>query len=73
MEPPAVALASPIFIRGIGPLPTLMKNANKPWTNLTAALDLVGQLNVAEYNGAAGALSLLPTAGALPGFLTRQM
>ncbi|KAK7421205.1 hypothetical protein QQX98_002335 [Neonectria punicea] len=41
--------------------------------NLTAALDLVGQLNNAEYNGAAGALSLLPTAGALLGAPTREM
>lgn len=41
--------------------------------NLTAALDLVGELNAAEYNGAAGALSLLPTAGALLGAPTREM
>lgn len=41
--------------------------------NLTAALDLVGQLNQIEYNGAAGALSLLPTAGALLGSPTREM
>ncbi|KAH0593773.1 hypothetical protein MHUMG1_08524 [Metarhizium humberi] len=41
--------------------------------NLTAALELVGQLNAAEYNGAAGALSLLPTAGALLGAPTREM
>ncbi|KAJ2993106.1 hypothetical protein NUW58_g1944 [Xylaria curta] len=41
--------------------------------NLTAALELVGQLNQAEYNGAAGALSLLPTAGALLGVPTREM
>ncbi|KAI1734267.1 hypothetical protein F4680DRAFT_471267 [Xylaria scruposa] len=41
--------------------------------NLTAALELVGQLNQAEYNGAAGALSLLPTAGALLGAPTREM
>lgn len=41
--------------------------------NLTAALDLVGQLNASEYNGAAGALSLLPTAGALLGSPTREM
>lgn len=41
--------------------------------NLTVALELVGQLNAAEYNGAAGALSLLPTAGALLGAPTREM
>lgn len=41
--------------------------------NLTAALELVGQLNAAEYNGAASALSLLPTAGALLGAPTREM
>jgi hypothetical protein len=41
--------------------------------NLTAALDLVGQLNNVEYNGAAGALSLLPTVGALLGAPTREM
>lgn len=41
--------------------------------NLTAALDLVGQLSASEYNGAAGALSLLPTAGALLGAPTREM
>lgn len=41
--------------------------------NLTAALELVGQLNNAEYSGAAGALSLLPTAGALLGAPTREM
>ncbi|KAJ4318735.1 hypothetical protein N0V84_006728 [Fusarium piperis] len=41
--------------------------------NLTAALDLVGQLSAGEYNGAAGALSLLPTAGALLGAPTREM
>ncbi|KAI0156550.1 hypothetical protein GGR57DRAFT_511484 [Xylariaceae sp. FL1272] len=41
--------------------------------NLTAALELVGQLNQAEYNGAAGAMSLLPTAGALLGAPTREM
>ena len=35
--------------------------------NLTAALDLVGQLSNAEYDGASSALSLLPTAGALLG------
>ncbi|KAI0439509.1 hypothetical protein F4803DRAFT_531144 [Xylaria telfairii] len=42
-------------------------------SNLTAALELVGLLNQAEYNGAAGALSLLPTAGALLGAPTREM
>ncbi|ROW14965.1 hypothetical protein VPNG_03441 [Cytospora leucostoma] len=41
--------------------------------NLTVALEQVGQLNSAEYNGAAGALSLLPTAGALLGAPTREM
>ncbi|KAM6532465.1 hypothetical protein FSOLCH5_001888 [Fusarium solani] len=41
--------------------------------NLTAALDLVGSLSAGEYNGAAGALSLLPTAGALLGAPTREM
>jgi hypothetical protein len=41
--------------------------------NLTAALELVGELSSAEYNGAAGALSLLPTAGALLGAPTREM
>lgn len=41
--------------------------------NLTAALELVGQLNNADYSGAAGALSLLPTAGALLGAPTREM
>jgi hypothetical protein len=41
--------------------------------NLTAALELVGQLSNAEYSGAAGALSLLPTAGALLGAPTREM
>ncbi|ETS82470.1 hypothetical protein PFICI_04346 [Pestalotiopsis fici W106-1] len=41
--------------------------------NLTAALELVGSLNAAEYNGAAGALSILPTAGALLGAPTREM
>jgi hypothetical protein len=42
-------------------------------SNLTAALDLVGTINDAEYNGAAGALSLLPTAGALLGSPAREM
>lgn len=41
--------------------------------NLTVALEQVGQLNAAEYNGAAGALSLLPTAGALLGAPTREL
>ncbi|KAK8127813.1 hypothetical protein PG984_008921 [Apiospora sp. TS-2023a] len=41
--------------------------------NLTAALDLVGKLNEFEYAGASGALSLLPTAGALLGAPTREM
>ncbi|KAK8096075.1 hypothetical protein PG999_014097 [Apiospora kogelbergensis] len=41
--------------------------------NLTAALDLVGKLNEFEYAGAAGALTLLPTAGALLGAPTREM
>lgn len=35
--------------------------------NLSWALENLGQLNAAEYSGAAGALSLLPTAGALIG------
>ncbi|KAK8859928.1 hypothetical protein PGQ11_010662 [Apiospora arundinis] len=41
--------------------------------NLTVALDLVGKLNEFEYAGASGALSLLPTAGALLGAPTREM
>ncbi|KAJ8108579.1 hypothetical protein ONZ43_g6382 [Nemania bipapillata] len=41
--------------------------------NLTVALGQVGDLNNAEYNGAAGAMSLLPTAGALLGAPTREM
>lgn len=41
--------------------------------NLTAALEFMGQLNAAEYNGAAGALSLLPAAGALLGSPTHEM
>ncbi|KAI3342153.1 hypothetical protein F4824DRAFT_495090 [Ustulina deusta] len=41
--------------------------------NLTAALELVGQLSQAEYKGAADALSLLLTAGALLGAPTREM
>lgn len=41
--------------------------------NLTVALEQLGQLSAAEYNGAAGALSLLPTAGALLGAPTREM
>ncbi len=35
--------------------------------NLTAALELVGQLSQAEYKGAADALSLLLTAGRVVG------
>ncbi|KAF2000172.1 hypothetical protein P154DRAFT_410884, partial [Amniculicola lignicola CBS 123094] len=41
--------------------------------NLAKALEEVGVLAAAEYNGAAGALSLLPTAGALLGAPTREM
>ncbi|WAO84590.1 Hypothetical protein NCS54_00180900 [Fusarium falciforme] len=50
------------------------KNEDKgDLANLTAALDLVGSLSAGEYHGAAGALSLLPTAGALLGAPTREM
>jgi hypothetical protein len=41
--------------------------------NLAKALEEVEVLSAAEYNGAAGALSLLPTAGALLGAPTREM
>ncbi|OJJ46797.1 hypothetical protein ASPZODRAFT_66535 [Penicilliopsis zonata CBS 506.65] len=41
--------------------------------NLSVALQAVSVLDSAEYNGAAGALSLLPTAGALLGSPTREM
>lgn len=41
--------------------------------NLTVALEQVGELNNAEYGGAAGALSLLPTAGALLGAPSKEM
>lgn len=41
--------------------------------NLSVALHALGSLNAAEYNGAAGALSLLPTAGALIGSPTREL
>ncbi|EEU48960.1 uncharacterized protein NECHADRAFT_75641 [Fusarium vanettenii 77-13-4] len=54
---------------------TIRKGSNvyECLANLTAALDLVGSLSQGEYNGAAGALSLLPTAGALLGAPTREM
>ncbi|KAI1343876.1 hypothetical protein F5Y15DRAFT_411729 [Xylariaceae sp. FL0016] len=42
-------------------------------SNLTVALETVSQLYQAEYNGAAGALGLLPTAGALLGAPTREI
>ncbi|KAI1247583.1 hypothetical protein MGN70_011473 [Eutypa lata] len=42
-------------------------------SNLTVALEQVGQLNAAEYNGASGAMSLLPTAGALLGAPSKEM
>lgn len=41
--------------------------------NLTAALDMVGKLNEFECAGTSGALSLLPTAGALLGAPTREL
>lgn len=41
--------------------------------NLTYAISTLGALSSAEYGGAAGALSLLPTAGALIGSPTREM
>ncbi|KAI4137528.1 MAG: hypothetical protein LQ341_005110 [Variospora aurantia] len=41
--------------------------------NLSVALHQLGTLNSAEYNGAAGALSLLPTAGALVGSPTKEL
>ncbi|KAL9010712.1 MAG: hypothetical protein Q9173_004382 [Seirophora scorigena] len=41
--------------------------------NLSIALHQLGTLNAAEYNGAAGALSLLPTAGALIGSPTIEL
>jgi hypothetical protein len=41
--------------------------------NLAKALEEVKVLSASEYNGAAGALSLLPTAGALLGAPTREM
>ncbi|KAL8796440.1 MAG: hypothetical protein Q9182_007373 [Xanthomendoza sp. 2 TL-2023] len=41
--------------------------------NLSLALHELGTLNGAEYNGAAGALSLLPTAGALVGSPTKEL
>lgn len=54
---------------------TIRKGSNvyECLANLTTALDLVGSLSAGEYNGAAGALSLLPTAGALLGAPTREM
>jgi hypothetical protein len=41
--------------------------------NLAKALDDVKVISAAEYNGAAGALALLPTVGALLGAPTREM
>lgn len=41
--------------------------------NLSIALSLVGNLNQAEYSGASGALSLLPTAGALIGSPSKEL
>ena len=41
--------------------------------NLSLALHELGTLNSAEYAGAAGALSLLPTAGALIGSPTKEL
>ncbi|KAL8717703.1 MAG: hypothetical protein Q9225_005079 [Loekoesia sp. 1 TL-2023] len=41
--------------------------------NLSIALHQLGTLSSAEYNGAAGALSLLPTAGALIGSPTKEL
>lgn len=41
--------------------------------NLSLALHQLGTLNAAEYSGAAGALSLLPTAGALIGSPTKEL
>ncbi|OWP04676.1 hypothetical protein B2J93_5695 [Marssonina coronariae] len=41
--------------------------------NLSMAIDQLTRVNAAEYNGAAGALSLLPTAGALIGAPTKEL
>lgn len=41
--------------------------------NLSLALASVGNLNAAEYSGASGALSLLPTAGALIGSPAKEL
>ncbi|KAJ9613488.1 hypothetical protein H2200_003430 [Cladophialophora chaetospira] len=41
--------------------------------NLSLALAAVGNLNAAEYSGASGALSLLPTAGALIGAPAKEL
>ena len=41
--------------------------------NLSWALQNLGKISEAEYSGAAGALSLLPTAGALIGAPTKEM
>lgn len=41
--------------------------------NLSMALEQLTRVNAAEYNGAAGALSLLPTAGALIGAPTKEL
>jgi hypothetical protein len=41
--------------------------------NLSWAIQTLGTLNAAEYNGASGALSLLPTAGALIGAPTKEL
>lgn len=49
------------------------KDVRQCLLNLAKALEEVQVLSAAEYNGAAGALSLLPTAGALLGAPTREM
>ncbi|KAF2476683.1 uncharacterized protein BDR25DRAFT_339610 [Lindgomyces ingoldianus] len=49
------------------------KDVRQCLLNLAKALEEVRVLSSAEYNGAAGALTLLPTAGALLGAPTREM
>jgi hypothetical protein len=44
-----------------------------PREPLSWVIEALGALSAAEYNGAAGALSLLPTAGALIGALTKEL
>ncbi len=41
--------------------------------NLSMAIEQLARVSAAEYNGAAGALSLLPTAGALIGAPTKEL